>query len=136
MRNPYHPSERQHTSGSVCVWAGVSVVALSLCGCAAGIVADVVSVGMSGKSIADHGLDLITGNTCNLFQSIFRADHVVCEPRGLAAPTRDGTELSHTGHSPEAPPAFADVAPSDGLGSVGPGLNGGDPGGLSGSETY
>ncbi|MCW2241523.1 hypothetical protein [Azospirillum canadense] len=99
------------------------------------MVADVVSVGMSGKFITDHGLDLITGNSCNLFQSIFRADHVVCEPRGLAPPIRGDTEFLDAGHSPETTGAFSEVAPSDGLGGVGPGFNG-DPGGLSGSETY
>jgi len=91
---------------------------------------------MSRKSIADHGLDLITGNNCNLLQSIFRADHVICEPRALAVPTHDVTYPSDAGPSPEEAHASSAVAPSDGVaGAFGPDRDT-DPGGLSGSETY
>ena len=142
------------------VWAGLSALVLLLCGCAVGMAADIVSVGTTGKSIADHVLDVVTGKDCNLFQAAWRSDRDICEPRETEVTTRDIKGLSDPGNSPEgrsADPSLAaapSVIPSNPFGSgpsgdpslaavpsVGPGDPfgsgpSGDPGGLSSGELY
>jgi hypothetical protein len=71
------------------VWAALSVCAFLLSGCAVGVVADIVSVGTSGKSVMDHVLDAATGKDCNLFQGVSRSDRDVCEPRESDATKHD-----------------------------------------------
>ena len=61
----------------------------SALGCAVGVVADIVSVGTSGKSVMDHVLDAATGKDCNLFQGVSRSDRDVCEPRESDATKHD-----------------------------------------------
>ena len=120
------------------VWAGLSVFVVLLCGCAVGVAADIVSVGTSGKSIADHVLDVVTGKDCNLFQAAWRSDRDVCEPRQAEVTTRDFKDLPDPGHSPEgrsADPSLAAVPgvdPGDPFGAD----PSGDPGGPSGGELY
>ena len=75
--------------GVLRVWAALSVCALLLSGCAVGVVADIVSVGTSGKSVMDHVLDAATGKDCNLFQGVSRSDRDVCEPRESDATKHD-----------------------------------------------
>ena len=75
--------------GVLCVWAVLSVCAFLLSGCAVGVVADIVSVGTSGKSVMDHVLDAATGKDCNLFQGVSRSDRDVCEPRESDATKHD-----------------------------------------------
>jgi hypothetical protein len=82
----------RRTLGILRVWAALSVFALLLCGCAAGVVANIVSVGTFGKSITDHVLDTATGKDCNLFQRASRADRDVCESR-----ESDGTKHDFKG---------------------------------------
>ena len=108
------------------VWAGPTVFALPLCGCAAGTVADIVSVGASGKPIVDHVLDVVTGEDCSLFRGIFHSERHVCEPRETEVATRDIPGPSRSVLSVEGPVAEPYVAtgPSD------------DPGGSSGSDPY
>ncbi len=120
MRKPDRPSDKHSGCGGLCVWAGLSVCVFPLGGCAASLVADIVSIGTSGKSVTDHGLDMITGQNCNLVQAVFRSDHTVCAPRE-AEVTHDPKELSDPG--------------IDLYGSLGSGLNG-EPGGPSGSASY
>lgn len=138
MRKPNRRSEMHSASVNLCAWAGLSVGVLPLCGCAVGLVADIVSVGATGKSVADHGLDVMTGQNCNLVQAVFRSDHAVCTPRGTAVATRDATDLSAPSQPPQEPRAAPLPAadPGDGLGGgLGSGLND-DPGGPSGSDVY
>lgn len=108
----------------VWVGAGLAFAVLALCGCAVGLIADIVSVGASGKSVAEHGLDVITGKDCHLVQSVFRADHAVCVPLETEGTTRASAPLPTVGPS---------VVDHDG--GLGSGSNG-DPGGPSGSESY
>jgi hypothetical protein len=75
--------------GVLRVWAALSVCAFLLSGCAVGVVADIVSVGTSGKSVMDHVLDAATGKDCNLFQGVSRSDRDVCEPRESDATKHD-----------------------------------------------
>jgi hypothetical protein len=120
------------------VWAGLTIFVLSLCGCAVGVAADIVSVGTTGKTIADHVLDVVTGEDCSLFQGAWRSDRDVCEPRETEVTTRDFKGLSDPGNSPEgrsADPSLA-AAPSVIPGSpFGPGPSG-DPGGPTSGELY
>jgi hypothetical protein len=120
------------------VWAGLAVFVLSLCGCAVGVAADIVSVGTTGKTIADHVLDVVTGEDCSLFQGAWRSDRDVCEPRETEVTTHDFKGLSDPGNSPEgrsADPSLA-AAPSVIPGSpFGPGPSG-DPGGPPSGELY
>ena len=75
--------------GVLRVWAALSVCAFLLSGCAVGVVADIVSVGTSGKSVMDHVLDAATGKDCSLFQGVSRSDRDVCEPRESDATKHD-----------------------------------------------
>ena len=124
--------------GGLLLWAGLSVFILLLGGCAAGVVADIVSIGTSGKSVADHVLDVVTGEDCNLFQAASRAGRNVCEPRETAVTTRDFKALSGPGNSPDASSTVTSRAagPSDGpSGPFDPGPSGA-PGGPSLSGLY
>ena len=123
------------------VWAGMCVFIFSLCGCAVGVAADIVSVGTTGKTIVDHVLDVVTGEDCSLFQGISRSDRNVCKPREIEeteVKTRDFKGLPDPDDSPEgqsADPSLAaapSVIPSS---PFGPGPNG-DPDGPAGGELY
>jgi hypothetical protein len=120
------------------VWAGLSVFVFSLCGCAVGVAADIVSVGTTGKTIVDHVLDVATGKDCSLFQGAWRSDRDVCEPRETEVTTRDLKGLSDPGNSPEgrsADPSLAaapSVIPSR---PFGPGSSG-NPGRPTGGELH
>jgi len=64
-------------------------LALTLSGCAAGVVADAASVGASGKSLTDHALDAATGKDCRVVEGMAREDRDVCERRGSKPTRRD-----------------------------------------------
>lgn len=124
--------------GNLRMWVGLPAAVLLLCGCVAGVAADIVSIGTSGKSVTDHVLDVVTGEDCNLFQAVVRAGRNVCEPREVAVTPRDVDALEAPDNLPEASSAdpFHAAGPSDGpIGPVVPGL-GGDPGGPSLSGLY
>ena len=60
-------------------WLVFAVVAISLSGCglppiisAASLALDVVSYGMTGKTVADHGLSLVMQQDCALLSQTFR----------------------------------------------------------------
>ncbi|WP_448187355.1 hypothetical protein [Azospirillum sp. sgz301742] len=91
--------------------------------------ANVVSIGMSGKSVSEHVLDVITGADCNFFQAATHAGRNICEPRETAATTPDVQALSDPGTAPEGPSAV----PIGAVGPSGPFNPGpaGDPGGPS-----
>lgn|SRR5487761_1361790 len=68
------------------------LIACSLGGCAAPAPiflamtsVDLASTGMTGKSLEEHGLDLATGEDCNMMAAVFENDGVLCEPDGSAA---------------------------------------------------
>ena len=108
------------------VRTGLPVCVLMLCGCVAGVAVDIVSIGTTGKSIADHVLDVITGEDCNLFQTAIGSGRKVCEPHEAAA--KRGRNLSE-GAIADPPAAEA----SDGAsGLLGPNP-GPSPGGPPGS---
>ena len=62
---------------------------LPLSGCAAGIAAEAVSVGGTGKTLGDHALDAATGKDCKLMEGAVRSDRKVCETSGSPATKRD-----------------------------------------------
>ena len=108
------------------LWANLSVLILLLCGCVAGVAADIVSIGTSGKSVVDHLLDVVTEEDCNIFRGVTRPDRAVCEPRVAAV-----TAPAVTAPAVTAPAFEVFPDPVDAL--DGPR---GDPGGPSGSEPY
>ena len=68
------------------------LIAASLAGCVASgpiflamTSVDLASTGMTGKSLEEHGLDLATGEDCNMMAAVFENDGVLCEPNGSAA---------------------------------------------------
>ncbi|WP_146208986.1 hypothetical protein [Azospirillum sp. TSO22-1] len=66
-----------------------ALLALALSGCVAGLMADAGSVGMSGKTLADHALDTLTGMDCRIVEGMTRPDRNICEPRGSLATMHD-----------------------------------------------
>jgi hypothetical protein len=81
--------------------ATIAAVCLaSLSGCAAPIIggmtlgtlsmiADAVSTAITGKSLEEHGLSLITGKNCNFTESLFRKARKLCEENGSVEADKD-----------------------------------------------
>jgi hypothetical protein len=53
----------------------------------------IISTGLTGKSLSEHGLDLVTGKDCNLMEAAFHDDRSICEQRGSPATAGDFTGL-------------------------------------------
>ena len=78
----------------------VALLAASLSGCAAPIIAGItlsqistvaglISTAVTGKGLTDQALSFVTGKDCNLMESVLRKDRHLCEEHGSLATADD-----------------------------------------------
>jgi hypothetical protein len=51
--------------------------------------ASVVSTGLTGKSLSDDALGMVTGDDCSMVEGVVRADRHICETPGSPATQKD-----------------------------------------------
>jgi len=69
---------------------------LPLSGCVAGVAAEAVSVGTTGKTLGDHALSATSGKDCKVLEGAVRSDRDVCEEPGSPATKRDAKGIAGT----------------------------------------
>lgn len=83
--------------------SAAALLAAALSGCAAPIIggltlntlswistgASLVSTGLTGKSLGDQALGVVTGEDCSLMEGALRSDRHICETPGSPATQKD-----------------------------------------------